>query len=357
MAQQPAMAKRVEGSLASVVVGDALGFPAHDLTQEQIRLRFGEPLTDFHDALPDNPYHQGVKAGSITDDTMMTLVFAKAMLAETTPKDARFFGRVLAEWAGKNNIWSISPMFGPTTKASLRQLIDGHDPVEVGKAGSSMLHGSSNGAAMRVSPIGLVYPGDTESAVRLAALASLPTHGTQTAIAGACAIAAGVAEALSGEATVFSVASACLKGARKGEEIGKKIGRVIPAPDTGVRIEMAIESAIRAKDIFEAGRLITSSVGNGLPSYEAVPAAVGLFVAAGGDPEATVIAGANIGGDADTIANMAGAMAGALSGVDRVPQALYRRVCERNNLDLQDLAEKLVQRQGKMGAVSLEGLE
>ncbi|HBL51289.1 MAG TPA: ADP-ribosylglycohydrolase, partial [Firmicutes bacterium] len=85
--------------MASIAIGDALGFPGHDLTQEEIARRFNGPLTAFHDALPDNPYHEGVTAGSITDDTMMTLLFAEAMLDETTPKDAYFFGRVLAKWA------------------------------------------------------------------------------------------------------------------------------------------------------------------------------------------------------------------------------------------------------------------
>ncbi len=357
MVQYQTMLKKVEGSLATSAVGDALGFPGHDLTQGQIMERFNGPLTDFHDAFPDNPYHEGVTAGSITDDTMMTLLFAEAMIDETEPKDARFFGRIFAEWAKKNDIWKISPMFGPTTKASLQMLIDGHDPIKVGTAGSKMVHGASNGSGMRISPIGLVCPGDVERAINLAVHASLPTHGTQTAIAGACAIAAGVAEALRGGANVFSVASACLQGAREGEKIGEEVARVVPAPNTAVRIEMAIEAAIKAQDVFEAGRLITESVGNGLASCEAVPAAVGLFVAAGGDPKATVIAGANIGGDSDTIACMAGAMAGALTGVDMVPQDLYKRVSELNNLNLHKVAEQLVQRQGKIGGGSLDGLK
>ena len=342
-----AMVKKIEGSLASIAIGDALGFPGHDLTQEEIARRFNGPLTAFHDALPDNPYHEGVTAGSITDDTMMTLLFAEAMLDETTPKDAYFFGRVLAKWAKENNIWKISPMFGPTTKASLQQLIDGADPIKVGTAGTTMIHGSSNGAAMRVAPIGLMCPGDVSRAIQLAVAASQPTHGTQTAIAGACAIAAGVAEALNENATVFSVASACLRGAQEGEKIGEKVGRVVPAPNTRVRIEMAIEAAIKAKDIFEAGRLITDCVGNGLPSCEAAPAAVGIFVAGGGCPENTVIGGANIGGDSDTIANMAGAMAGALTGIDTVPLDLYRSVSEKNNLKLHDLAVRMAQSQSK----------
>lgn len=350
------MLNKVEGALASVVVGDALGFPGHDLTQEQIKSRFNGYLVDFHDAFPDNPYHEGVTAASITDDSTMTILFAEAMVDGENPKDARYFGRVLAEWAKRTDIWQISPMYGPTTKASLKRLIAGEDAIEVGTSGTKMVHGSSNGSAMKISPIGLVFPGDIDNAIRLAVHAALPTHGTQSGIAGACVIAAGVAEALSENATVFSVAAACLEGAREGERIGREVSRVVPAPDMVVRTEMAIEEAIKARDIFEAGRLITASVGNGLPAYEAVPAAVGLFVAAGGDPKATVIGGANIGGDSDTIASMAGAMSGALSGLHKVPADLYKRVCEENDLNVHELAEKLVQFQGKVEVASLETL-
>lgn len=350
------MLNKVEGALASVVVGDALGFPGHDLTQEQIESRFGGRLTDFFDAFPDNPYHEGVTAASITDDSEMTIVLAEALVDGVNPKDARYFGRILAEWAKSTDIWEVSPMYGPTTKASLRRLIAGEDPIVVGKSGSKMVHGSSNGSAMKISPCGLVFPGDIDGAIRLAVHVAMPTHGTQSGIAGACVIAAGVAEALREGATVFSVAAACLEGARQGERIGKEVSRVVPAPDTVVRTEMAIEAAIKARDIFEAGRLITATVGNGLPAYEAVPAAVGLFVAAGGNPEATVIAGANIGGDSDTIASMAGAMAGALSGLHKVPADLYKHVCETNNLNIHNLAERLVQFQGKVEVASLDTL-
>jgi ADP-ribosylglycohydrolase len=49
-------------------------------------------------------------------------------------------------------------------------------------------------------------------------------------------------------------------------------------------------------------------------AFESVPAAVGVLAATGGDPFETVRAGVRIGGDTDTIAAMAGALAGALHG-------------------------------------------
>jgi ADP-ribosylglycohydrolase len=49
-------------------------------------------------------------------------------------------------------------------------------------------------------------------------------------------------------------------------------------------------------------------------AFESVPAAVGAFAAAGGEPFETVRAAVRLGGDTDTIAAMAGALAGALHG-------------------------------------------
>lgn len=310
---------KVYGSLAAAATGDALGYPSHDMTQDEIRRRFGGYLDDFHPPFPDNPYHpKYMVAGQITDDTIMTLVIAEAIINAGGKIDAGYIGKTLARWAQKNNIWEISPMFGPTTKKKLKMLIaDEDDPVQVGTAGNTQTEGASNGSAMRISPAGLVNPGKIDEAIQLAAEVSLPTHGTQVAIAGAAAISAGIAEALKEDTNVSNVVSACLRGAREGREIGLKLARNVPAPDIAMRIDMAVSVALKATDIFEAGCLITDCVGNGLPAAESVPAAVGLFLAAGGDPELAVIAGANIGGDTDTIASMCGALAGALMGISR----------------------------------------
>ncbi|MCW5953242.1 MAG: ADP-ribosylglycohydrolase family protein, partial [Propionibacteriaceae bacterium] len=81
-------------------------------------------------------------------------------------------------------------------------------------------------------------------------------------------------------------------------------------------------------------------VGSGLHAAEAVPAAIGCFVAAGGDPWLSVMAAANIGDDSDTVACMAGAVAGAFSGMARVPRWAYDRVIAENDLDLAGLATR-----------------
>ena len=86
-------------------------------------------------------------------------------------------------------------------------------------------------------------------------------------------------------------------------------------------------------------------IGTGLAAYESIPTAIGIFVACGGDPMKSVLAGANVGFDTDTIASMAGALAGTLKGFDSVPMELFSKVQRVNQLDLEKVAaglEKLI---------------
>jgi len=59
---------------------------------------------------------------------------------------------------------------------------------------------------------------------------------------------------------------------------------------------------------------------------EATALAYGIFAAARGDYIDSVLGGVNIGRDADTIAAMAGAMAGALHGASAVPEQWRQQI-------------------------------
>lgn len=157
----------------------------------------------------------------------------------------------------------------------------------------------------------------------------------------ASAVAAGIAQALTPGANVYSVVQACLFGARLGEGRGRELGRTTPGPSVEARMEIAVELGLKAKNIEDACRLIGSYVGSGLHSAEAVPAAIGLFIAAKGDPFKTVVGAACIGDDTDTIATIAGSLAGALGGIDQIPKSLYDQLEELNHLGLEGLAEQL----------------
>jgi ADP-ribosylglycohydrolase len=95
---------------------------------------------------------------------------------------------------------------------------------------------------------------------------------------------------------------------------------------------------------------IGDRIGSGLHVAEAIPAAFGLFVANNGDAMGSIKGGVNIGYDTDTVATMAGAIAGTLQGAGAFPGHYLELLDERNQIDISGLAagiEKIALRRQK----------
>jgi ADP-ribosylglycohydrolase len=334
--------EKILGCLIMVAVGDALGMPAHDMTIDEIRERFGGPIRDLKSPFKDSRVHRGMKAGQITDDAGLTFQIARAYIENRGKITPSLIGKYVADWVNEATSKGLSSMIGGSTKQAVQRINDGLDPVRESRKDKNPMMGATNGGAMKISPAGLIHPGNIEGAIRDAVSICLPTHGTQTAISAACAIAAGVSEAMRPQATVFSVAKATLAGAIKGETLGGKKGRIVPLPSVPERIKLAIAMALKTEHIEEANRLFSSVIGTGLAAYESIPTAIGIFVACEGDPRQCLIAGANVGYDTDTIASMAGALSGTLKGLNHVPKDWYRTVKRVNGLNLISMAKELV---------------
>lgn len=331
---------KIHGSLAAACLADALGAPTEELSRDQIRAAFGGYVTEFHAPLPGAPYAKGRAAAQITDDSSQMILLAR-LLARTgaalSPDD---MAQLLIEWSKNENYF---PHFaGPTTREAIARLERGEDPREVGRTGTIMTQGASNGAAMRVGPVGLFHHGDPEAAVRTAFTTCVPSHNTPPGVAGAAAIAAAVARACTPEAGIIDIVRAAVDGARAGAELGRTEGRDVPGASVERRIERAVALAITARDDEHAIDLIAGEIGVGLPAAEAVPAALGFFVAADGDPVRVARLAANAGGDSDTIGCMAAAIAGAYRGIEAIDEAAVAEVERANDLDLAALAGELL---------------
>lgn len=334
------LAQHILGSLAATAIGDAMGAATEQHAIPEIVGLFGGLLRELRDPSPET-FSYGNKAGQITDDSSQMFALAETLIATDGALTEQAWIARLLHWS------QHSPhrhQMGPTTRPLLHALASGEDTAAIGRGLSTRKltsFGASNGASMRVAPAGLVHPGDIERAVALAWQTSRPTHDTQIAAAGAGAIAAGVAHALTPGANVYSVVQACLAGARLGEQLGAREGRRVPGPSVARRIEIAVEEALRAADPLDAITRIEASVGNSVMIVESVPAAVGVFVVGAGMPLDVVSAGASIGNDSDTIAAMAGSLAGALHGIAAVPAELFATVKAVNDEDIEALAEGL----------------
>ena len=75
---------------------------------------------------------------------------------------------------------------------------------------------------------------------------------------------------------------------------------------------------------------------------EMIPAALAICMIAGEDTKQAIIGAANIGRDADTIAGIAGELAGALYGIDALPVTWVDKVLQLNpEPDLRQMAKDL----------------
>lgn len=336
------------GSLATAGLGDALGAGTEQWTIEEIYAAHNGPIRKLIDPPPDTfAGAEGNRCGQITDDTSQMYYLAEDIIAADGVLDEEVWRACLLRWSAHSP--HVGNM-GPSTRPVVEALRQGEDPYRVGVIGTSQRQvasmGATNGAAMRVAPAGLIHPGDLEGACQAALATCIPTHNTNVAIASACAIASGCAEALTDHADPFSVVQATVQGAMRGEELARlhPHARTVPGPSIARRIRLSVQLALAADSLREALDDIEALIGNSVMACESVPAAVGLFTYAQGDPWETVVAGASVGNDTDTVAAIAGSLAGALRGFSAVPKDPYAQfvAANRDEHSIEDIADGLV---------------
>jgi ADP-ribosylglycohydrolase len=297
------------GCLLWGAVGDALGRPVETRSPSDVRARFG-PLgpTEY---VPWRGWRRG-PVGTITDDTQLTIEVARCYVEGGGRFDPEDFGRRLLAWL------PIGRGVGRATRAAVENLARGMPWWEAGVP----VHSAGNGAAMRAAPIGLVHalrPTLAELG-RDAVLSSVPTHTHPVGVAGAVAIAAGVAF--------------CVRGAladRRPLDPPAFIDWVAGALD-GLEAEPTPERRPGGRSVRLAERLreipaylewgdplaVLGELHNGGFALESVPAAIYCFLRAPDDPREVIQTAVRGGYDADTVAAMAGNLVGARVGAARL---------------------------------------
>ncbi|MEM6281782.1 MAG: ADP-ribosylglycohydrolase family protein [Chloroflexota bacterium] len=298
---------KILGGLYGQALGDAFGMPAlfHPRdTWEKIGW-----IESFLPAPDDHHVHAGLPAGRITDDSEQAFSIAQAYIRHGGVSVAAAVEALLA-WYDRVG-GDESPYVGPSTKRGVTALRRGDDPYTTG------LWGDTNGAAMRIAPVGLMFPGNVVGAVENAVLTCVPTHYTGVAVGGACAVAAAVAVAMLPDVTLDAVVAAGILGAELGME---KAPRWL-GPSTARKIEQAVAIARSAGDDRRRLMRLYDEVGTSLSVPETVGAAFGTLVMASGDPMQTAVYAANLSGDADTVGAIACAMAGTYAGFAAFPES------------------------------------
>lgn len=320
---------RATAALYGLTIGDALGMPTQMMSRAAVAAEFGA-ITTFQPAAADHPIAARMAAGSITDDTEQAVLLGRhivahgaftANLANGVFVDAAAFAAELVAWEDDMRARGSLDLLGPSTKAAIEAVLAGTPVDQAGR------YGTTNGAAMRVTPVGIAVPcGSLPTLVDRVEEASRVTHNTGVAIAGAAAVAAAVSAGISG-ATVAEAIDVAIAAAA----IGRDRGYWVAAADIASRIEWAITLGSETA-IYEL-------VGTSLASQESVPAAFGLL-ALHDDPWRAVCAAASLGGDSDTIAAIVGAIAGACGA--EFPSKAVATVRTVNHLDLAPLAVGLL---------------
>lgn len=313
------------GALAGVALGDALGMPSQTLSRKEIAAAYGR-IDDFVAPFEGHPVSDGLQAATVTDDTEQTLLLADHLIRTQGQFDEMAWAQALLDWEVSVQARRLHDLLGPSTKRALAALQDGAPASESGRTGTT------NGAAMRVAPVGIATSAD--SAVHLArrvAEVSRVTHGSREAIAAASAVAAVVGMGIDGaefSETLPQAFAACRVGADLGADVGEE--------DMASRIALALNAAHGGEE------RLAAEVGTSVASRESVAAAFGVASLADGDPWQAAVIAANLGDDTDTIGSIACAMAGACCGIEAFPADKLQRVMEVNRLDLRPVAEGLL---------------
>ena len=329
---------RAHGALAGLALGDALGMPTQAMSPEQIRAVYGR-ITGLVDADASQPYAPGMPAGSVTDDTEQALLVASLLVRGRGSSSGRValnaveFAHSLLAWEDSMIERGSLDLLGPSTKAALERVRAGADPLSVGGAGTT------NGAAMRVTPIGVaVSTADPEAFAESVWSSCRVTHATRQGFQSAALVAAAVSMGIDAASSSASDVRALLWEAVSYVASLSPRGAWAPDPDVVAATRRALELA--STPPLPSLELLAEQIGSSVASAQAIPMAFALL-ARDPSPRALLDA-ANIGGDTDTIGAIAGAILGAAAGVGVFDGRALAQVEEVSRLGLATVAEQLL---------------
>lgn len=321
--------ERILGALYGQALGDAMGMPSELWPRSRVKAHFGW-IDRFLPGPAENNAACYFNQAEFTDDTSMALCLADALLERDGQIDPDLIGRNILDWALRFDAFNKN-VLGPTSKIALNAIRDGKPVAELEN------NGVTNGAAMRVSPLGCLLPArDLDTFIDAVALASSPTHKSDLAIAGAVVVAWAISRAIDGDAW-YSIADSLPAIARHAQE--KRITTF--SASLSARLELALKIVREADGPESASEALYQQVGAGTSTLESVSCAIAMVELAQTDPNRCAILCANLGGDTDTIGAMATAICGALHGVQAIDLALKQALDAVNQLDFGRYADAL----------------
>lgn len=333
---------RAYGALAGLALGDALGMPTQAMSPQQIQTVYGH-VAGLVDGDKSQPYAPGMAAGSVTDDTEQALLIASLLLkghGSGLSLDASEFSHALLAWEDSMIERGSLDLLGPSTKAALERVRAGENPLRVGG------EGTTNGAAMRVTPIGIAASTSDRQLFTDAVWSSCQvTHATRQGFQSAALVAAAVSLGIdAGAADVTDLLWKAVDFVRSLPERGAWS----PEPDVVAATRRALKLA--AQPASSSLEWLAEQIGTAVASAQAIPMAFALLAR---DPSPrALLEAANLGGDTDTIGAIAGAILGASLGVEVFDGYGLAQVEQVSQLDLPSVATDLLALRDREGGGS-----
>ncbi|WEV66051.1 ADP-ribosylglycohydrolase family protein [Bifidobacterium sp. ESL0764] len=311
------------GALRGLSLGDAIGMPTQSMSHEWIGAAYGK-VTGLVDAIADQPIAPGMAAGSVTDDTEQALLVA-GLIAEGCGHidSARLASKLLA-WEDDMKRRGSLDLLGPSTKLALEQVRNGADISKTGRTGTT------NGAAMRVAPVGIAHDAGRPSFAGYVYESCRVTHNTVPGFQSALLVAAAVSFGVSGETPRISLDLAL----RLAENASYEKAAWSPKASVVARAKSAIKAAQSIGGDDEFVERLRLEFGTSVEADESVAVAFALAYRYADQPLKALLTAANIGGDTDTIGAICGAMLGAALGADAFPETLTGQVAAVSHLEL-----------------------
>lgn len=304
---------KILGCLIGGIIGDAMGSPAEGKNYQEILEKYGE-ISNF--------------SGIGTDDSVLKHILCDTIIKTNGYPTADAWAD---EWLKQEDLFLKTRLFyTPVMNAFWKIRAEDISPRDAGTGNMA-----SSSSAMCIAPMGIINAGNPrQAALETYEVTSLIHH--NFCRDAACAIASAVAEALSPEASVESIIRSAIEYLPpiSASTMRKSIEEVLNlAKETR-------EYNIFRERYYKEFLVLTRAIPD---SRETVPVALSIFYLADGDPKKTIIFGANFGRDADTIASMAGSIAGAFKGISFFPEEWIKKVENESQRSQKDLAKKLTE--------------
>ena len=319
------MKNHVLGTLYGMAIGDAMGMPPELWSRKRCLEYYGK-ITDFLDGCPENIISYQYKAGQFTDDTSQALTILDSLIETDFVPNSQSIATHILDWAEKVHAFENN-ILGPTSKVALKLFQEGKSAKEFSD------ESVSNGAAMRIAPIGTLFPTAVSSV----------THTSDITIAGASMIAMAVASALE-----HNDREKMIEDALSVEKYAMNLGASTPSPSLGARTKLGVHLAqAYADDETAFLENLYNVVGAGVNTSESVPAALAIAYYSF-DVRKCALLCANLGGDTDTIGAMAAAICGAAQGISEIPEKDIALIQKANKIDFTKYADAIVEKRGQI---------